>query len=143
MLLGKINKRKDLKPYLSEINMVLVPVSIGELIDKLTILEIKIERITSTEKRDMALNEFKVLWEIYNSISYKCPDETYKELKKVNETLWDIENKKRNCERRQIFDSQFIMLARNVYIFNDKRAEIKRHINTLSESDIIEVKEHV
>ena len=123
--------------------MFTVPVSDGELIDKYTILEIKTERINNTKKKEKAKKEYDLLKCYVNKLS-----NSYKlvflidELKKVNESLWDIEDHIRKKEKCKEFDDEFIQLARSVYITNDKRAEVKNKINTITKSEIIEVKSY-
>lgn len=114
---------------------VTIPVSVGELIDKITILEIK-SFFTDNEYID---KELKELNQIKSTLTqYTLEYEV--ELKKVNETLWKIEDKIRDKEKKQEFDNEFIELARSVYINNDKRAEIKRKLNELTNSDYNEIK---
>lgn len=114
---------------------VTIPISVGELIDKITILEIK-SLFTDDEyvyKELEELNQIKSTLTQY-TLEYEV------ELKKVNETLWKIENKIRDKEKKQEFDNEFIELARSVYINNDKRAEIKRKLNELTQSSYREIK---
>ena len=112
-----------------------VPVSVGELIDKITILEIK-SLFSDSEYVSKELEELNL---IKSSLTqYTLEYEV--QLKKVNETLWKIEDKLRKLEKEQRYDEEFIQLARSVYITNDERAEIKRKINELSNSEIREVK---
>jgi hypothetical protein len=125
-------------------NLVFVPTSFGELIDKITILRIKSERIENGEKLQNILNELKLLEEIrVESIpsSIEIQDE-FVQLKKTNETLWDIEDHIRAKESRKEFDGEFIQLARSVYIENDRRAAIKRRINQKLGSSILEEKSY-
>ena len=123
---------------------ILAEISAGELIDKITILEIKKLRITNkeklaeVEKELLSLNEtMKKFIPIENDIIH-----FKKELKDVNSKLWDVENEKRAAEKRKKFGKDFISLARNVYKLNDKRANIKLSINNLLGSNIKEVKSH-
>jgi uncharacterized phage infection (PIP) family protein YhgE len=112
-----------------------IPISVGELLDKITILEIK-SMFTNNEyviKELDELNQIKSTITQY-TLEYKVS------LKKVNEKLWKIEDKLRQLEKEQRFDKEFIELARSVYIMNDERAEIKRKINELTHSDFREVK---
>lgn len=120
-----------------------IPVSIGELIDKITILEIKQELITDAYKLGMVELELELLVERRSRLS--LPPEILdleRELLAVNRRLWHIENFKRSCEARQQFDSSFIQAARDVYIYNDQRALIKHKINALTGSLIQEQKQH-
>lgn len=121
-----------------------VPVSVGELIDKITILEIKSKKIKNTNKIEQVKKELKLLMKILrtNKINIRKFKSDYIKLKKINEKLWNIENKKRRAETKKVFDNNFIKLARNVYLFNDKRAQYKLNINKISNSEIIEVKSH-
>ena len=112
-----------------------VPVSVGELIDKITILEIK-SMFSDSEYIQRELNELK---QIKSTITqYTLEYEV--QLKKVNETLWKIEDRLREKEKLKEFDEEFIQLARNVYITNDQRAEIKKKINELCNSSYREIK---
>lgn len=121
-----------------------IPVSIGELIDKITILEIKSERVDDIEKLKNINKELALLSSTWNSSSYAASDISKEraQLKSVNETLWDIEDQIRLKEAQGQFDETFIELARAVYINNDKRAAIKREINTILGSDIFEEKSY-
>ena len=120
------------------------PISIGELVDKITILEIKARRLRDPRKRDAVSKELSLL----NEIDYAMGERgvTIKavkdELRQVNEALWDIEDRIRDCEREQSFGEEFIQLARAVYKTNDRRAELKRRINEISGSALMEVKSH-
>ena len=121
-----------------------VPIAPGELIDKITILEIKLERISAQTKLVNIKKELDVLTSAYNEsipISDKLK-QLMNELKSVNEDLWDIEDDIRKCERIEDFGDSFIKLARSVYITNDKRMGIKR-ANDLLGSEIVEEKSYV
>lgn len=120
-----------------------IPVSIGELVDKITILEIKHSLITQASKLVNIDRELKLLKQRLQALNLdSLLDAEQTELHTVNRRLWDIENFKRNCERCQKFDSEFVEAARMVYIFNDQRAEIKRRINDLVGSEIREEKSY-
>jgi len=119
-----------------------VPVSIGELWDKYTILLIKKEKIKDEKKRIHVLNEIEYLTSFMNGYTYQN-NNLFLNLQKVNLELWDIEDKLRIKEKENIFDEEFIELARAVYYTNDKRAEIKKEINILFNSQIHEVKDYV
>ena len=121
-------------------NICHIPVSIGELFDKYTILQIKSERITNLNKLELVHKEMDYLKLFIEQ--YQLPDIIFKELKSVNETLWTIEDDIRIKEKNSQFDDTFIQLARNVYITNDKRCEIKNNINQYFGSDIMEVKSY-
>ena len=124
--------------------LIKIPVSAGELIDKITILEIKKIKIIDKLKLASIKKEHKYLKDILIAkIKLTKPvKENYSLLKKINLMLWDIEDKKRNAEKNQKFDKTFISLARKVYIYNDKRAEVKSIINNITGSDIVEVKSY-
>jgi hypothetical protein len=124
--------------------LIKIPVSTGELIDKITILEIKKIKINDKLKLTLINKEHKYLKDILiaNIKLTKPVKENYSLLKKINSMLWDIEDKKRKAEKNKKFDKTFISLARKVYIYNDKRAEIKSIINNITGSDIVEVKSY-
>ena len=121
-----------------------VPVSIGELFDKISILDIKTKKIKNKDDLKLIKYELSKLKKIAKSkgLTSTKIKRKYLLLKSINEKLWNIENKKRRCERLKRFDKVFIDLARKVYIFNDKRAQIKKDINYLSGSSIVEIKLH-
>jgi len=122
----------------------LIPVSWGEMLDKLTILQIKRERIEDSIKRHNISQELQQLTAIYqqSGVSGSKLTTLIDELRRVNETLWDVEDKIRVCEKTDDFGSRFIELARSVYITNDRRADLKYQINCLLNSDIIEEKSY-
>lgn len=115
--------------------IVKIPVSIGELLDKITILEIKL-LITENEYVKKELEE---LLKIKDCLTFYYGDH-FEELKRINQKLWKIEDKLRIKEEKKEFDAEFIELARSVYITNDKRSEVKKQINELNQSDYREVK---
>src|SRR5262249_37941522 len=123
---------------------VLAPVSVGELIDKIVILEIKAARITDRDKLARISKELNLL----NQIDYgaaECRQEIAalkEELRQVNEALWDIEYRLRDGEREKEFGPLFVQLARAVYRTNDRRSALKRRINEISGSAITEAKAH-
>ena len=121
-----------------------VPVSIGELFDKISILDIKTKKIKNKDDLKLIKYELSKLKKIAKSkgLTNNKIKRKYLLLKSINEKLWNIENRKRRCERLKKFDKNFIDLARKVYIFNDKRAKIKKDINYLSGSSIVEIKLH-
>ena len=122
----------------------LIPGSPGELVDKITILEIKAAKISEKVKQSNILYELGVLMKSFEeniTVSVKLTD-LKRELKKVNESLWDIEDDIRSCERKSDFGSDFIELARSVYFENDRRASLKKDINILLGSKIIEEKSY-
>ena len=114
------------------LDKILAEISAGELIDKITILNIKKEKITNNEKLVEIEKELKSLKNTFNEkiIPDKSLSELMEQLKKINSKLWDIEDGKRNAEKNQKFDERFIELARNVYKFNDERAKIKLKIKS-------------
>jgi len=121
--------------------MVSVPISIGELIDKITILEIKRANVQTLSQANNVTVELTHLSDILYTLSLPGQVvELTKQLKQVNLELWNIEDAKRQHELQQQFNDKFIELARNVYIKNDLRASIKRQINTICNSTIIEEK---
>jgi predicted nuclease with TOPRIM domain len=119
--------------------MILAPISIGELVDKITILELKASKTTDAIKLANIQKELRLLNESYNSLHMDVTA-LKEELHKVNSELWDIEDNKRKREQSQTFDSEFIQLARSVYIKNDIRANIKKQINIITNSGIVEEK---
>jgi len=122
---------------------ILAPISLGELVDKITILELKIEYITDPDKLININNELKELARTLNEIKFiPSIDEDKQRLKEVNRSLWHIENFKRECEHKGKFDREFTLAAREVYIKNDLRAEIKRTINQKTGSSIVEEKSY-
>ena len=121
-----------------------IEVSWGELIDKITILEIKQERLTSEQAVANVRKELDALNRVFGRLDpIPARLETLKrELKTMNETLWDIENRTRAKEAAKTFDREFIELTRSVYLNNDKRARIKRQINELLNSALVEEKQY-
>lgn len=121
-----------------------VPVSWGELVDKITILEIKSARLTSDTQRANVGKELTLLAARAAPLLAAVPAvaDLKRQLVSVNETLWEIEDRIRIAEAQRCFDQHFIDLARSVYITNDKRAELKREINHLSASELVEEKSY-
>ncbi len=122
----------------------LVRISAGELVDKLTILEIKLDQIADNAKAANVAREYAILTEVADR-EIETGTEISRlraELKAVNAELWRIEDDIRACERAQSFGADFIALARSVYTTNDRRAELKRQINVLTRSDLIEEKSY-
>ena len=115
------------------------PISIGELIDKITILEIKKNKFQKS-KLENVLKELSYLRRLMEKNKIEINDDLLTQLKEINLTLWDIEDQIRIKEKNKEFDNTFIELARSVYFKNDKRAEIKKCINRLSNSEITEEK---
>tara|TARA_Y100000590_G_C15533552_1_gene944111 strand:- start:282 stop:683 length:402 start_codon:yes stop_codon:yes gene_type:complete len=123
---------------------ILAEISAGELLDKLSILEIKIDKITDQKNKVLVNKEYMILKEVRDT-NIIINDEIgllYKEIKKTNLTLWDIEDKIRILEKEKKFGKDFIELARSVYINNDKRSKIKSKINNLLGSNIKEIKQY-
>lgn len=124
--------------------MVDVKVSLGELIDKLSILDIKQKKIKDSVKLQHVKKEYILLYDLASK--YLVNDEVealYIKLITINSELWDIEDEIRKCEQNKNFDFNFIELARKVYFTNDSRFEIKNKINSLTNSEIVEVKDYV
>jgi transcriptional regulator of nitric oxide reductase len=121
-----------------------VPVSPGEVLDKITILEIKSERMSDPEKVANVRVELKLLQETWadNIRDDETINRLHSELKKINETLWEIEDDIRDKERVKEFDERFIELARAVYFTNDKRSRVKKALNLHLGSEIVEEKSH-
>lgn len=123
---------------------ILAPISAGELIDKITILRVKAERIGDPAKEANVRKELALLEGIAAEALTPSPelDRLTRELTAINAALWDIEDGKRACERAKAFGEAFVALARRVYMDNDKRAAVKREINELAGSDIVEEKSY-
>ena len=128
----------------TKLDIILAEISAGELVDKITILEIKKIKITDQEKLKEVDKELLSLNKTMNEfVKEKSKILDLKEkLKNINLKLWDIENGKREAEKNNDFGEKFIKLARNVYKFNDERAKIKLQINLILNSNIKEVKSH-
>ena len=125
-------------------NKIIVEVSIGELLDKISILEIKQEKIKDPNKLKFIEDEYSILKEQLdtNVKSTSEINKLYKSLKEINSKLWVIEDDKRLCEKEKKFDEKFIKLSRDVHFLNDERARVKLEINTLMNSNIKEIKEY-
>ena len=125
-------------------NKILVEISVGELLDKISILKIKKEKIKDAIKLKFIEDEYKILQtELDNNIkSDKKLDELFESLKKINSKLWVIEDEKRMCEKNSDFGEKFIKLSRDIHFLNDDRAKIKLEINTHTGSKIKEIKEY-
>tara|TARA_Y100000591_G_scaffold322166_1_gene338150 strand:+ start:1370 stop:1759 length:390 start_codon:yes stop_codon:yes gene_type:complete len=125
-------------------NKILVEVSVGELLDKISILEIKQEKIKDKTKLKFIHDEYSVLKDQYNK-NFKTDeklDKLFNTLKKINSKLWIIEDEKRLCEQKSDFGEKFIKLSRDIHFLNDDRAKIKLEINNLTGSKIKEIKEY-
>ena len=125
-------------------NKIIVEVSIGELLDKISILEIKQEKIKDPEKLKFISYEHTVLKEQFdkNVKSDEVLDNLFQSLKNINSKLWVIEDDKRKCEKNKDFTEKFIKLSRDVHFLNDDRAKIKLEINNYTGSSIKEIKEY-
>jgi hypothetical protein len=124
--------------------MISIPVSVGEMIDKLSILQVKKTKVNDEEKLIFINKEFELLYNF--SLEYFNNPEVeliYEKLILVNTNLWDIEDNLRVYEKEKKFDSDFIELARKVYFTNDERFRLKNQINTITNSEIREVKDYV
>mgnify|MGYP000993117199 CR=1 FL=1 len=122
-----------------------VEISNGELLDKISILELKLLKIEDKEKLINIMTEFDKLNPLVVDLFEKHDGQLqnhYLELAKINGELWDIENWIRDCEHEKRFDKEFVELARSVYIMNDKRCEVKKIINILTSSEIVEEKSY-
>ena len=122
----------------------MVPISPGELVDKITILEIKSQRMSDATKLANVRTELKLLTATWRASEFASidVDADWKALRAVNEQLWDIEDRIRDKERAAAFDAGFIELARAVYVTNDERAAIKKRINTRLGSTLVEEKSY-
>lgn len=122
-----------------------VEVSNGELLDKLSILEIKLNKIEDKEKLTNVQKEFDTLnplaKELFENYEGNLQNH-YLELSNINGQLWDIEDWIRDCEKRKDFGNEFIELARSVYVTNDRRSEVKKIINTITGSELVEEKSY-
>ena len=124
---------------------ILAEISVGELFDKITILNIKTKKIQDLEKLTNIKNELNFLNNQASNINVKDQESLNKNINKlqsINEELWDIENYKRECEANKDFGEKFIELSRDVHFKNDIRAQIKKEINLLTDSIIVEEKEY-
>ena len=125
-------------------NKIIVEVSVGELLDKISILEIKKEKIKDPEKLKFISNEHSILKDQLEK-NVKSDDKLnklFQELKDINAKLWVIEDDKRDCEKNKDFGDKFIKLSRDVHFLNDERANIKLNINNHTGSKIKEIKEY-
>ena len=125
-------------------NKIIVEVSVGELLDKISILEIKKEKIKDPEKLKFISNEHSILKDQLdkNVKSNDKINKLFQELKEINAKLWVIEDDKRDCEKNKYFGDKFIKLSRDVHFLNDDRANIKLEINNHTGSSIKEIKEY-
>ena len=125
-------------------NKILVEVSVGELLDKISILEIKKERITDPESTKFIQNEYSILkGQLDKNIKHdESLDELFNKLKKINMTLWEKEDEKRSYEKNLDFGEKFIKVSRDIHFFNDDRSKIKLEINKITGSLIREIKQY-
>jgi len=125
-------------------NKIFVEISVGELLDKISILEIKKVKIKDSEKLKFINGEYQVLKDGLdkNVKSDEKLEKLFQSLKEINSTLWVIEDEKRMCEKNSDFTENFIKLSRNIHFLNDKRAKIKLEINNHTGSKIKEIKEY-
>lgn len=123
---------------------ILIPISPGELLDKITILEIKSARISASDKLANINRELGMLNQVWNDAvdEDEALQQMRAEIKRINETLWDIEDDIRDEEREKRFGERFVELARSVYVTNDQRADVKKRINLHLKSDIVEEKSY-
>jgi hypothetical protein len=130
--------------YFSRMAELLVPISPGELIDKITILEIKSQRMTDAAKLHNVRTELSLLSDTWKASPFSATDISaeWAGLRDVNGRLWDIEDRIRDRERDGLFDAEFVELARAVYVTNDQRAAIKKKINTKLGSTLVEEKSY-
>lgn len=124
---------------------ILSEISAGELLDKISILEIKIDKIEDKNSQVEINKEYKILKEAkdLNIQSTNKVEELFNEIKKINLNLWNIEDKIRICEKKKDFGQAFVDLARSIYFNNDKRAKIKSEINKILDSNIKEIKKYI
>lgn len=124
--------------------MISIPVSIGEMIDKLSILQVKKIKVKDETKLEYINKEFELLYNFSSEyLNNPETDSIYHKLVSVNTDLWEIEDKLRIMEKEKNFDNEFVSLARKVYFTNDERFRLKNEINLVTKSEIREVKEYV
>ena len=125
-------------------NKILVEISVGELLDKISILEIKLNKVEDNKKLDFIRNEHLILTDQLekNVKSDEKLKKLFSSLKEINAKLWVIEDEKRKCEKDKNFKEKFIKLSRDVHFLNDERAKIKLEINNYTGSKIKEIKEY-
>ena len=123
-----------------------IEISNGEIVDKMTILELKLDKIKNIVQLENISKEWEILndcvMNLFQIFGDKSLYNKVDQLSEVNSKLWDIEDWIRDCEKEQRFDKEFVELARSVYKLNDERSEIKRHINLLTKSQLIEEKSY-
>ena len=123
-----------------------IEISNGEIVDKMTILELKLDKIKNIVQLENVSKEWEILNDcvinMFQIFGDKSLYSRVDELSDINSQLWDVEDWIRECEKEQRFDKEFVELARSVYKLNDERSEIKRHINLLTKSQLIEEKSY-
>ena len=126
-------------------NVILVPISAGELFDKISILEIKSERLFNEEKLANVNHEMRLLKDVSKSLTFPDREKLIAilpKLKEVNERIWEAEDNIRDFEKKHIFDENFLSVARSIYRLNDTRAAVKRDLNLLCSSIVVEEKSY-
>jgi hypothetical protein len=124
--------------------MITVPVSIGEMIDKLSILQVKKTKISDELKLEFVNKEFEILYNLSSVYLDNAEIESlYHQLVEINSSLWDVEDKLRILESEKRFEGEFVSLARKVYFTNDERFRLKNDINLITSSEIREIKDYV
>ena len=125
-------------------NKIIIEISVGELLDKISILEIKKEKIKDISKLKFISNEYSILKDQFEKKinTSERLENLFQKLKEINKKLWVIEDDKRNCEKKKDFGEKFIKLSRDVHFLNDERAQIKLEINEYSSSGLKEIKEY-
>lgn len=124
--------------------MVNIQISVGELIDKLSILQVKLKNIKNIDKLKLVRYEYELLFK--ESLKYFDDEKIsnlYQSLIEINSKLWDVEDRLRVLEKENRFEGEFIDLARKVYYLNDERFEFKNQINIITSSEVVEVKEYI
>jgi len=123
-----------------------IEISNGEIVDKMTILELKLDKIKNKPQLENITNEWEILndcvMHLFQIFGDKSLYNKVDQLSEVNSKLWDVEDWIRDCEKEKRFDKEFVELARSVYRLNDERSEIKRHINLLTKSRLVEEKSY-
>ena len=129
----------------NKLKKILAEISAGELLDKISILEIKLKKISDKNNLEDIKKEYEILIKVQNTLIEPNDkiNHLLDEIKEINLSLWDIEDKLRICEKNRDFGKNFIELARGVYLNNDKRAKIKSEINKILGSNIKEIKQYV
>ena len=123
-----------------------IEISNGEIVDKMTILELKLDKIKNIVQLENITKEWEIMndcvMDLFQVFGDRALYNKVDQLSEINSKLWDIEDWIRGCEKEERFDKEFVELARSVYKLNDERSEIKRHINLLTKSQLIEEKSY-